>query len=66
MPPPEKTIKEFPSVGDLQLFRQEKLHKFQCVQFQAKKKPKVVAVQGGDWSKLLCNGRYGLLQSEKG
>ena len=52
--------------GDLQLFRLEKLHEFQCVRCQAVKKSKPVAVQGGDWSKLLCNGCYGLLQSKKG
>jgi hypothetical protein len=30
------------------------------------KKSKLVAVQGGDWSKLLCNGCYGLLMLKKG
>jgi hypothetical protein len=65
MPPPEKIIKEFPREGDLQLFRLEKLHEFQCVRCQAKKKSKLVAVQAGDWSKLLCNGCYGLLRSKK-
>ena len=66
MPPPEKIAKEFPKEGDLQLLRLEKLHEFQCVRCQAQKKAKLVAVQGGDWSKLLCNGCYGLLQSKKG
>jgi hypothetical protein len=66
MPPPEKIVKEFPKEGDLQLFRLEKLHEFHCVRCQAQKKAKLVAVQGGDWSKLLCNGCYGLLQSKKG
>jgi hypothetical protein len=65
MPPPEKIVKEFPRQGDLQLFRLEKLHEFQCVRCQAVKKSKLVAVQGGDWSKLLCNGCFGLLQSQK-
>jgi hypothetical protein len=49
MPPPEKIVKEFPREGDLQLFRLEKLHEFQCVRSQARKKSKTVAVQGGDW-----------------
>jgi hypothetical protein len=30
MPPPEKVIKEFPRQGDLQLFRLDSLHEFQC------------------------------------
>jgi len=65
MLPPEKIVKEFPRQGDLQLFRLEKLHQFQCVRCQGQKRSKLVAVQGGDWSKLLCNGCYGLLQSRK-
>jgi hypothetical protein len=56
MPPPEKLVKEFPREGDLQLVRLERLHEFQCVRCQQKKKSKLVAVQGGDWSKLLCDG----------
>ena len=51
--------------GDLQLFRLEKLHEFQCVRCQAVKKSKPVAVQGGDWPRLLCDGCYGPLQSRK-
>ena len=66
MPPPEKTVKGFPMEGDLQLFRLEKPHEFQCLGCQAQKKSKLVAVQGGDWSKLLCNGCYGLMMSKKG
>jgi transcription elongation factor Elf1 len=66
MPPPEKIVKEFPKEGDLQLFRLEKPHEFQCLRCQAQKKSKLVAVQGGDWTKLLCNGCYGLLMSKKG
>lgn len=66
MPPPEKIAKEFPKEGDLQLFRLEKLHEFLCVRCQSKKKAKLVAIQGDAWSKLLCNGCYGLLQSKKG
>jgi hypothetical protein len=65
MPPPEKIVKEFPRQGDMQLFRLEKLHEFQCVRCQAVKKSKLVAVLGGDWSKLPCNGCYGLLQARK-
>lgn len=65
MPAPEKIVKEFSKEGDLRLFRLEKLHEFECVRCQAMKKAKLVAVQGGDWSKLLCNGCYGLLQSNK-
>jgi hypothetical protein len=65
MPPPENIVKEFPREGDLQRFRLEKLHEFHCVRCQAKKKSKLVAVQGSDWSKLLCNGCYGLLQLKK-
>lgn len=65
MSPPEKIAKEFPKEGDLQLFRLEKLHEFQCVRCQGKKKSKMVAVQSGDWSKLLCNGCYGQAQSKK-
>ena len=65
MPPPEKTVKGFPMEGDLQLFRLEKLHEFQCVRCQAVKKSKPVAVQGGDWPRLLCDGCYGPLQSRK-
>ena len=65
MPPPAKIVKEFSSQGDLQLFGLETLHEFQCVRCQTMKKSKLVAVQGGDWSKLLCNGCYGLLQSRK-
>jgi hypothetical protein len=64
MPAPEKIIKEFPKEGDLQLFRLEKLHEFLCVRCQETKKAKLVAVQAGDWSKLLCNGCYGLLKSK--
>jgi hypothetical protein len=66
MPPPAKVIKEFPRQGDLQLFRLETLQVFHCQRCQAQKKSKLVAVQGGDWSKLLCNGCYGLLQSKEG
>jgi hypothetical protein len=36
------------------------------VRCQAQKKWKLVVVQAGDWSKLLCNGCDGLLQSKKG
>ncbi len=64
MPAPETIIKEFPKEGDLQLFRLEKLHEFLCVRCQETKKVKLVAVQAGDWSKLLCNGCYGLLKSK--
>lgn len=66
MSPPGKIIKEFPKEGDLQLFRLEKLYEFQCIRCQAQKKSKLVAVQGGDWSKSLCTGCYGLLMSKKG
>ena len=66
MPRPEKVVKEFPRHGDLQLNRLEKLHEFQCERCRAVKKSKLVAVRGGDWSKLLCNGCYGLLLSKKG
>ena len=66
MPPPEKIVKEFPREGDLQLFRLEKPHELQPARCQAVKKSKLVAVQGGGWSKLLCNGCYGLLMSKKG
>ena len=38
MPPPEKVVKEFLREGDLQLFRLEKLHEFQCLRCQAQKK----------------------------
>jgi hypothetical protein len=65
MSPLEKIVKQFTSQGDLQLFRLEKHHEFQCLRCQAQKKSKLVAVQGGEWSKLLCNGCYGLLQSKK-
>lgn len=65
MPAPEKIAKEFPKEGDLQLFRLERLHDFKCVRCQETKKSKLVAIQGGDWSKLLCNGWYGLAQSKK-
>lgn len=65
MPPPEKIAKEFPREGDLQLFRLEKLHEFLCVRCQKQKKSKMVVVQDGDWSKLLCNGCYGLALSKK-
>ena len=65
MPAPEKIAKEFPKEGDLQLFRLEKLHEFKCVGCQESKKSKMVAVRSRDWSKLLCNGCYGLAQSKK-
>lgn len=65
MPPPVKIVREFPSQGDLQLFRLEKLHEFKCVRCQAKIKSRLVAIQAGDWSKLLCNGCYGLMKSKK-
>jgi hypothetical protein len=65
MSSPAKIIKEFPRQGDVQLFRLERLHEFKCVRCQAVKKAKLVAVQGGDWSKLFCNGCYGLLMSKK-
>ena len=45
MPPPEKIVKEFPRQGDLQLFRLEKLHEFQCIRCQSVKKSKLVAVR---------------------
>jgi hypothetical protein len=61
MPLPGKIIKEFSKAGDLQLFRLETLHEFQCLRCQAQKKSKLVAVPGGDWSKPLCNGCCGLL-----
>jgi hypothetical protein len=66
MPPPEKIGKEFPKERDLQLCRLEQLHEFQWLRCQAQKKSKLVAVQGGDWSKHLCNGCSGLLMSKKG
>lgn len=65
MPPPEKVIKDLPRKGDLQLLSLEKLHEFQCVRYQVKKKAKLVAIQAGDWSKLVCNGCYGLLLSKR-
>jgi hypothetical protein len=65
MPAPEKIAKEFPKEGDLQLFRLVKLHEFKCGRCQDTKKSKMVAIQDGDWSKLLCNGCYGLAQSKK-
>jgi hypothetical protein len=65
MPPSERVLKEDPKEGDLQLVRLDKLHEFQCVRCQGQKKSKLVAVQGGNWSKLLCNGCYGLLLSKK-
>jgi hypothetical protein len=66
MPPPDKTVKEFPKEGDVQLFQLESLHDFRCQRCQAQKKSKLVADQGRDWSKLLCNGCHGPLQSKKG
>jgi len=65
MPPPGKIIKVFPRDGDLQLFRLEKLHEFQCLRCHARKKSRLVAIEAGDWSKLLCNGCFGLLHSKK-
>jgi transcription elongation factor Elf1 len=65
MPAPEKIAKEFPKEGDLQLFRLEKSHEFQCIRCQEQKKSKLVVVQSDDWSKLLCNGCYGLLLSQR-
>lgn len=59
MPPLEKIVRKITREGDLQPFRLEKLHGFQCVRCQAKKKSTPVVVQGGGWSRLLCNGCYG-------
>jgi hypothetical protein len=66
MAPPEMIVKEFPKHGDLQIFRLEKHHTFLCHRCGMKKKSKLVAVQAGNWSNLLCNGCYGLLLSKKG
>ena len=46
-------------------YRRTTSNEFQCVRCQTMKKFKLVAVHGGDWSKLLCNGCYGLLMSKK-
>jgi predicted RNA-binding Zn-ribbon protein involved in translation (DUF1610 family) len=57
--PPSKIVKTFPPKGTLQQFRLEKLHEFECSRCRALKKSKLVVVEDGDWTKLLCNGCYG-------
>ena len=36
-----------------------------CVRCPMRKKSRLVGVKAGNWSKLLCNGCFGLLQSRK-
>jgi hypothetical protein len=50
----------------MQLLGMEKLHDFECVRCGVINPSKLVLVQAGDWSSLLCNGCYGLLKSKKG
>jgi hypothetical protein len=65
MPPPEKVVKEFPRERELQLFRLERLHEFQCVRCQTMKKSKLVSVQGGDWSNCSATAAMACLQSRR-
>jgi hypothetical protein len=62
--PPSRIMKTYPPKGNLQQFRLEQLHKFDCARCQETKRSKLVVVDNGDWSRLLCNGCYGHVLSK--
>jgi len=64
MPAPSQIVKTFPKQGDMQQFRLAELHEFTCERCGKTKKSKPVVFQDDDWTKLLCNGCYGLLLSK--
>jgi transcription elongation factor Elf1 len=64
--PPSKTVKTYPPKGNLQQFRLEQPHEFQCARCGGTKKSRLVTVKDGDWARLLCNGCYGYVLSKDG
>ncbi|KAH8752839.1 hypothetical protein F5883DRAFT_576163 [Diaporthe sp. PMI_573] len=59
-----KIIKTFPPRGDWQQYRLATTTKFSCCGCQQPKTSKLVVTKEGKWSKLWCNGCYGLLVSD--
>jgi len=61
--PPSKIAKPFRPRGNLQQFRLERPHEFECARCGQTKKSKLIVVENGDWSQFLCNGCYGYVLS---
>lgn len=61
-----EVIKAFPPRFQLQQFRLASATDFSCARCETKKKSKLIAVEGGDWDKSLCNGCYGALLAKSG
>lgn len=62
-PVPSTVTKAYPQRGPLQQFRFAEGTAFRCFRCGDTKKSKLITVYGGDWSRRLCNGCYGLLLS---
>jgi carbon storage regulator CsrA len=60
-----QVVQTYPPNGNLQLMRLDTATDFDCSRCKTTKRAKLVAVVGGDWNKLLCNGCYGKLLSER-
>jgi hypothetical protein len=60
-----QVVKTYPAEREMQLFRLAVATEFNCSRCQATKTAKLVAVLSRDWNRLLCNGCYGKLLSEK-
>ncbi|WP_146017398.1 hypothetical protein [Verrucosispora sp. ts21] len=63
--PPYEVSKTYEPQGGMQLHRLALILDFTCARCKRAKKAKLVAVIDGDWSKLTCNGCYGLLVSRR-
>ena len=61
----QRVVKTYPAHGDMRLFRLAAATEFNCSRCEATKTAELVAVLSGDWNRLLCNGCYGKLVSEK-
>ena len=61
----KQVVKTYPAQGEIQLFRLASATDFKCSRCQITKAAKLVAVVSGEWNRLLCNGCYGELLSEK-
>lgn len=55
--------KEFRAKGSMQLFLLTSSTEFICGRCQSFKMSRLVAIQHGDWERLICNGCYGELLS---
>ena len=58
-PPPFQIYKTFPPRGKWQQYRLAASSKFCCCGCEKSKNSKLVAIKGGRWGELWCNGCYG-------